>query len=724
MMNPTQNYGPMTTLNDVQQAAVSAPDRHVLVLAGAGSGKTRVIIERMAYLVEECGVASRQLLALTFTNKAAGEMRNRLAQHLHTESIPSFVGTFHSFSLWVLRRDLSLLGRPRDFVIYDDTDQLSLMKRLVKDLPKRFMAVSPRDALAFISRIKQIEPFPAWEDPPNTPEEESHRELWVRYHEALTSSKALDFDDLTALTAFLFDRFPDVRERYARRFTHVLIDEYQDTNRSQYVIARSLGEPGNLFVVGDEDQSIYSWRGADISNILNFTKDFPGARAFRLEENYRSSQAILDAANAVVAHNVIRLGKRLFTRRKGGFPVRHFFAEDAQEEAAFVVGDMLRRGVPPGSTAVFYRNHTLARLMEESLRDKRVPYVVVGGIKFYSRKEIKDLLAYLRLAVNPEDEESLRRILNVPPRGIGASGRAQLEEYAHLRHIPLFQALRESEMDDTLSARARNGAAALLDVIDTLRAQAGSVPVAEQVEQLIDRIGYRNYIEQSDERELRNRIEVVEEFVVACKQYDERDATGLAGFLEELALVSDVDGWEDTGEAATLMTCHCAKGLEFDHVYIIGLEEDMFPAHRYDSDDDIEEERRLCYVAMTRARESLTLTTAGYRLIYGAPNSGRRPSRFISEIGPERLEVVEYSGGSMGEAVHDRTPRRKAAPRKDAQVDGTLKTGDTVRHARFGRGVVLYTKGVGAKLQARIRFDSGRTALLRVAAAPMEKIQR
>ena len=428
----------MVQLNEAQHAAVTAPDGPALVLAGAGSGKTRVIIERMSYLVEECGVNPRNLLALTFTNKAAGEMRNRFARRISMDTIPSFIGTFHSFGLWVLRRNADLLERPKSFTIFDDQDQLSLMKRLVKELPKRFQAVLPRDALGYISKVKQIEPFPNWSDPPDTPEEETCRELWNRYHDTLKGCGAMDFDDLTALTSFLLERFPEVRDRYRHRFRHVLIDEYQDTNRSQYVIARCLGEDGNLFVVGDEDQSIYSWRGADINNILDFARDFPQAHVYRLEQNYRSTPTILDAANALVAHNVNRLGKRLFTEVEDGMPVAYFFAEDAEQEAYFVVDDIQRHKREPGTVAIFYRAHILARIMEDAMRARRIPYVVVGGIKFYSRKEIKDIIAYLRLLVNPADDESLRRILNVPARGIGDMGREQLTEYAALRRIPHF----------------------------------------------------------------------------------------------------------------------------------------------------------------------------------------------------------------------------------------------------------------------------------------------
>lgn len=712
------------TLNDAQQAAVTAPDGPVLVLAGAGSGKTRVIIERMAWLVEERGVAPRNLLALTFTNKAADEMQRRFAQRIALDYVPSFVGTFHSFGLWILRREAEQLHRPRNFTIFDDQDQRTLMKRLVKELPKRFMPVSPRDALGFISSVKHVEPFPAWSDAPEAPKEETYRELWQRYHDVLKACGALDFDDLTALTAFLLERFPEVCAKYRRRFQHILVDEYQDTNRSQYVIARSLGEAGNLFVVGDEDQSIYSWRGADINNILDFARDFPDARAYRLEQNYRSAAPILDAANALVAYNENRLGKRLFTEQREGMPVAFFRAYNAEDEAAFVVNDIARHRQPSETVAVFYRTHVLARLVEEALRAQRIPYTVVGGIKFYSRKEIKDIVAYLRLLENPADDESLRRILNVPPRGIGDVGRAQLVDYAEQRNIPLLQALREAEMDEGISPRTQRAALQLADILDKLHVSARSSSVAALAEELLDCTDYRAYVEQSDAKEARERIEVVNEFLVACRQYDARARNkGLAGFLEEMALVSDVDAFEENAETVALMTCHCAKGLEFDHVYIIGLEEDLFPMVRYDDDEgDIEEERRLCYVAMTRARKRLTLLASDARMVYGVTNTNRRPSRFIEEVGAERLCLLE----SERENASDAAASADSVTRPSQQPTSTprpLKSGDVIRHARFGRGVVLYTKGADEKFQARVRFDSGRHVSLMVAKAPIEIVK-
>jgi len=712
-------------LNEAQQAAVTAPDVPALVLAGAGSGKTRVIIERMAYLVEERGVNPRNLLALTFTNKAAGEMRRRFAQRIGMEIIPSFIGTFHSFGLWLLRRNAPLLGHPQNFTIFDDQDQLSLMKRLVKELPKTLKPVLPREALGFISCIKQAEPYPNWSDPPESPDEETFRELWGRYHDALKKCSAMDFDDLTALTAFLLERFPEARDRYRGRFHHILVDEYQDTNRSQYVIARCLGGGGNLFVVGDEDQSIYSWRGADINNILDFARDFPEARVYRLEQNYRSAPPILKAANTLVAHNKNRLGKRLFTERADGEPVTCFLADDAEDEARFVVEDMLRRKREPGTVAVFYRTHVLSRLLEEALLSRRIPYVVVGGVKFYARKEVKDIVAYMRLIANPADDESLRRILNVPSRGIGEMGRAQLTEYAAMRGIPLFQALRESETDEGISSRARRAAVALADLLDEMRNLAGDMPVAGLVENLLERVAYREYVEHSDEKQFRNRIEVVNEFLVACKQYDARAKGGdLAGFLEEMALMSDVDGWESDGDAVTLMTCHCAKGLEFDHVYIIGLEDEMFPLLRFEDDTDLEEERRLCYVAMTRARASLTLCASETRMLYGVYNHNRRPSQFLLEIGDKHICMVDAKGAPLRREEQGRTPRpAESARQTEESAPPVLKSGTVIRHARFGRGVVLYTKGEGHKLQARVRFDSGRHATLLIAKAPVEIVR-
>lgn len=704
----------MIALNEQQRAAVTAPDGPALVLAGAGSGKTRVIIERMAWLVEERGVDPRQLLALTFTNKAAGEMRQRFAARLGLERVSAWLGTFHSFGLFLLRRDIERLGRGKTFTVFDDSDQLGLMKRLVRDLPGKYERVSPREALTWISRLKQEVAEPSWTEEPSDSVEETYRVLWTSYHETLRRVSAVDFDDLLVLVVKLFEACPEVRDRYQRRYRYVLIDEYQDTNHAQYLIARDLcAAHGNLLVVGDEDQSIYSWRGADINNILDFSRDFPEATVYRLEQNYRSTKPILEAANALVAHNVNRLGKTLWTATQEGDPVRLYTAEDGEDEARFLVEDMVARNLDPKSVAVLYRTNAQSRLLEEALRKRGIRYVIVGGIKFYSRKEVKDILAYLRLLVNPDDDESVRRVLNVPARGIGGVTLERIEEYAVSRGVPLSRVLRDIETDETLSLRARQSAAEFMHLLDDLSLQVKTSEVAPLVEALLDRIKYRDYVQKSDEKDFRSRLEIVDEFLSACEQHDEEgESAGLEGFLQNLALMTDVDDWDPNAPGVTLMTCHCAKGLEFDHVYLVGLEEGLLPfGTEYDPDADIEEERRLCYVAMSRARKGLTLAGAKSRILYGKQRNDRQPSRFLKEIGVERLHLIEPEA-----------PR--TAPPAAAPVDAkALKTGTRVRHAKFGPGTVLYTQGSGDKLRARVRFDTGRMALLMIRQAPLEILE-
>jgi len=703
----------MIALNEAQMAAVTAPVAPALVLAGAGSGKTRVIIERLAWLIEERGVDPRHLLALTFTNRAAAEMNTRLAARLGVERVGAWVGTFHSFGLFVLRREMEHLGRPKAFTVFDDTDQLSLMKRLVKDLPGE-QQVTPREALGWLSRLKQDVESPG---PPSDPREKALVTLWEKYHATLKRASAVDFDDLLVLLVELFEQHPAVREKYQQRYRHVLVDEYQDTNHAQYEIARLLSaDHGSIFVVGDEDQSIYSWRGADINNILNFAKDFSEATVYRLEQNYRSTKAILEAANAVVSNNVNRLGKTLWTAQPGGERVRYFLAESGDEEARFAVEDMAKRGVAGRETAVLYRTNGQSRQFEEALRARGLNYIVVGGIKFYARKEIKDIVAYLRLLVNPADDESLRRIINVPARGIGAVTLQHFESYASARHMPLLEVLREVETDETLPARARAAAAALVHLVDDLALAARNAPVAKLVEDLLERIEYRNYVQQSDAKDFRARIEVVDEFVSACAQHDARSGPGLLPFLQDMALVTDADALDPEAPAVRLLTCHNAKGLEFEHVYLAGLEEGLLPLHREDEDEEaIEEERRLCYVAMTRARQTLTLTAARSRMIYGRTQDYRQVSRFVDEVGPERLEHLH--------ARKKAAPAAQAAPARAPVESQAMKLGTQVRHASFGQGTVMYTSGAGEKLKARIRFQTGKVVTLMVSRAPLEILE-
>ncbi|MBI5095164.1 MAG: UvrD-helicase domain-containing protein [Candidatus Hydrogenedentes bacterium] len=716
----------MSDLNEVQRRAITDGDGHTLVLAGAGSGKTRVIVERLAWLAGERGVDPRNILAMTFTNRAAEEMRERVLARLGVDRLGAWLGTFHSFGLYVLRRDIDRLGRKKSFTVFDDTDQLSAMKRLVQDLPQTFARVSPREALQWVSRLKQDVASPDKTTAPASPEEESYRALWDRYHDALARASAVDFDDLLVLTSRLLEEHPEVREKYQRRYRYVHIDEYQDTNRAQYLIAKRLSEgAGNLFVVGDEDQSIYSWRGANIRNILDFERDFADAKVFRLEQNYRSTQAILAAANAVVANNEQRLGKTLWTAAQGGDRVRLYMAKDDEDEARFVIDEIASGGTALNETAVLYRTNGQARPIEEALRRKGLAYRVIGGVKFYARKEIKDILAYLRLLVNPEDDVSVRRVLNVPPRGIGGVSLERIEAYATERKLPLMQVLREIEIDQSLGPRPRDAAAEFVRLIDDLTLLAQTSKTATLVKTLLEKTKYRDYVQSSDERDFRARLEVVDEFVTACAQYDEKKSGDLLSFLQDLALVSDTDEYQAGQPMVTLMTCHSAKGLEFDSVFLVGLEEGLLPhANAEDSEMDVEEERRLCYVAMTRARKRLTLTAAESRMVYGQ----KRPckaSRFLDEIPSGQIEVLgeeedetDYRRAGAPGGKARRVPAE--APKADA---GRLKMGTRVRHARFGVGTVMYTSGVGTKLKARIRFATGPTREFMVSATPLEILE-
>ena len=707
-------------LNPAQRQAVAEGDGYALVLAGAGSGKTRVIVERLAWLVSEREVNPRNLLALTFTNRAADEMRNRVAQRAGADSAGAWVGTFHSFGAYMLRRHMDKLGRSRDFAIFDTADQLSLMKRLLQDTPAAAGGLTPRQALSRISRHKQglhgSEPSGSNQDLPNT--------LWNRYHAALEQAGAVDFDDLLVLVVRLLDEHADIRERYQERFHHVLVDEYQDTNRAQYHIAKRLsGGHGNLFVVGDEDQSIYSWRGADIGNILQFERDFPQAKVFRLEQNYRSTAAILRTANAVVGHNTDRLGKTLWTAADSGDPVRVCPTVDDVREAEFVADQVVAGGGAFRETAVLFRTNGQSRLLEEALRKKDIAYIVVGTTQFYARKEVKDLMAYLRLLVCPTDGVSLRRVINVPPRGLGSATLQRLEEYAALREAPLFEVLRDIEHDQTLPGRARNAIGGFVHVMDDLTHLAETSTIKGLVEAIIQRTGYMEFVGRAEDKEARDRLEIVDEFVSACAQYDQREKGDLVGFLHGLALVSDVDRWEPDAPAVTLMTCHSAKGLEFENVFLVGLEEGLLPhASSLNSERELEEERRLCYVAMTRARKRLTLTYARRRMTFGEYEE-RKPSRFLSEVPAGEVVRVDHrdSPRGAGKPRARRFPAGAEAPRVESE---RLRTGMQVRHAAFGPGTVMSTTGSGKKQRARIRFLTGRTRTFMVASTPLEVVDR
>ena len=763
----------MGLLNESQQKAVCAGDGHTLVLAGAGSGKTRVIIERLVWLIEERGLDSRSLLALTFTNKAANEMRERVLKRLGLDRSGLWVGTFHSFGALFLRREIEVLGRSSTFTIYDEDDQLSLVKKLIKDLPGHFERISPRTFLDWSGAHKNDLREPELSGEPESDEEETCRALWVRYQNALAAASAVDFDDLLYLPARILLSHVGLREKYQRRYRHILIDEYQDTNHAQYMIAKQLvGERGNIFAVGDEDQSIYSWRGARIANILDFEKEFAGAQVLRLEQNYRSTEAILKVANSVVRNNVHRLGKTLWTVAKGGESVRVFQEKDNAEEARRVVEDIVEKG-RDGATAILYRAHWQCRLFEEQLRIHGLAYKVIGGMRFYERKEVKDLVCYLRLLVNPGDDVSVRRVINVPRRGLGDTTLAHLGEVAERRGQSLFAVLRETEHDQSLSSRVRLAIGEFIHLIDDLAYASRDLPVAELVTRLLDKIKYRDHVAKSDEKDLRDRMEIVDEFVSACESFDERreargtDGTNIAPvleYLQELSLFAESDAAEAGVVPVTLMTIHAAKGLEFDSVYLTGLEEGLLPhAMSSESKDGLEEERRLCYVAMTRARKRLTLSLSDRRLVYGEWRDCET-SRFVREIpesfvefhkvesdfvekgnpfgGGKRVRPQTGRGGFTSRdaiptqarptaarpvsAAADKAmaPMAPVAPKRTAPPAPSggkeLFVGAKVRHARFGPGSVVSLSGEGDSQKVRIRFQSGRMSLFLVKMTPLE----
>jgi len=695
-------------LNPQQREAVLATEGAVLILAGAGSGKTRVITHRIAHLVLDKGVPSERILAVTFTNKAAGEMKARTEALLPGQSVKSWISTFHSLCVRILRRESAAAGLPRDFVIYDDEDQLQAVREALRalDLPEKVHP--PRRILARISAAKN-----AGRDPEEGNESESVAAATLarvaeRYRQTLEAAHALDFDDLLLRTVALLEADEAVREGYRQRFQYVLVDEYQDTNRAQYELVRHLSGPhGNITVVGDEDQSIYSWRGADIRNILDFEADFPGARVLRLEENYRSRPAILDAASGLVAHNEKRKGKTLRAVKAAGDPVRLHQAGDEFQEAAWVVSRI--SGRRDGRAAVLYRMNSQSRLFEEALMRAGVPYEVWGGVGFYERREVKDLLAYLRLVANPRDPLALRRVVNVPPRGIGDRTVQELERVARERRIPIWDALAVVEGEALLPARATQPLRRFREMLEALRAEAPSLGLKNLLTRILEVTGYAAALAQEDSHESQDRLENLAELLSAAADYEARDdSPSLSGFLDRVSLLSDVDKAKDDAPVV-LMTLHSAKGLEFDAIFLVGLEEGLVPhARSLARGDALEEERRLCYVGMTRARERLHLTWAQSRSVFGQRRLSE-PSRFLLEIPRDQVETT--ADGRRPE-ISASAPRRRygtdrsftPAPAPSAETLKELRPGARVRHPLFGVGTVLRSETSGEDLKVTVSF--------------------
>ncbi len=751
-------------LNAPQREAVATTEGPLLVLAGAGSGKTRVLTYRIARLIEQ-GVPAWKILAITFTNKAAREMVSRVESLCGSAAADAWVMTFHACCARILRKDIEKLGYKRSFTIYDDDDQMTVIKALSKEQNLDDKLYPPRQIKSAISDAKNRLLSPSeWlaEAAQDDFKAKKIAEIYKAYEKRLAASNALDFDDLLVKTLVLFTEHPPVLEYYRHRFDYVLVDEYQDTNPAQYELVKLIvGQKRNLCVVGDDDQSIYGWRGADIRIMLGFEKDYPDAKVVKLEQNYRSTGNILNAANQVIAHNRGRKEKALWTDSDDGERIRRYEAQDERDEAAWVCGELnrlKREGIDPGACAVLYRANAQSRVIEEALVRTGVPYRVYGGLKFYDRKEVKDLVAYLRAVVNPDDQVSLRRIINEPRRGIGDATVEILADFAAREQIPLFVAAIDHEQIE-LSGRARAAVAQFAELLSKLTELRFEQGPSEFLKSVIELTGYQRQYEAVKSDENTARVQNIQELIGALEQYEQQNPDGgLEGFLENVALVTDLDSMEEGAKALTLMTMHAAKGLEFPCVFVVGLEDGLFPTTRALFDEDkLEEERRLMYVALTRAMRRLYLSSARSRMLFGNRQAGP-PSRFLDEI-PQRLieETRPQTGptrlgspygarpqpSGSGAPKHGIPSVGKIEPRafqpgalgipgvskgfvpSAARASGPAQlfaVGDRVRHRMFGEGTVIELKGSGREARLVIQFNERGEKIFPADTAPIIKI--
>ncbi len=752
---------PFGSLNPAQREAVEHVHGPVLVLAGAGSGKTRVLTTRVAHLIESHGVPPDRIFAVTFTNKAAGEMKERIGRLLGRDPSGLWIGTFHSLGARLLRREAELLGFTRQYTIYDEDDRLSFIRRLMEQRGHSTRAFAPRAVQAIISAAKnrmtppsEVAAGATWD-----PLVRVAADVYGAMGPALRAVNAMDFDDLLLHPLALFREHPDRLEAYRRRFQFVLVDEFQDTNRAQYELVRLLGSHGNVCAVGDDDQSIYGWRGAEVRNMLDFQRDFANVRLVRLEENYRSTQVVLDAANAIIAENRTRIGKTLRTARQGGEAVTLLAASDERDEAEWITGELRRRAEQADwafrEMAVLYRTNAQSRALEESFRRAGVPYRLVGAISFYDRREVKDLLAYLRLVANEADDEAFLRAVQVPRRGLGESSLATLMETARTWGKPLLATAAIADRVADLRPNLRGALTGFAGLIGRLRTAAEKTPPAALLEELIRALDYEAYLLQEGP-EGADRWDNVRELVASAANWsevvpadDDEPGTPLERFLAEAALVTSHDSITGAEEGVTLMTLHTAKGLEWPVVVMAGLEDGLFPLGRAEEQPDgIEEERRLCYVGLTRAKDKLYLTFARSRRRGGELRHGR-PSRFLDALPPgildERRTAVAawaISGSRMGgwadgqryrrAAVHPvgqadvtaQPPIRPSAhPEEISQDTPRYVRGERVRHRRFGSGTIRGLTGAGRDLKVTVQFDDeevGQKQLL-VAYAGLER---
>ena len=735
-------------LNPQQRQAVAHEGGPLLVVAGAGSGKTRVLTRRIAYLMARRSVAPYQILAITFTNKAAGEMKERVAHLVGSVAQSMWVSTFHSACVRFLRLEATRLGYGNAFSIYDSADSLRLITIVCNDLkldPKRY---PPRQFQAMISNAKNelLGPSDYLNQTKNS-FEELVADVYSIYQKRLNQSNAMDFDDLIMKTVELLQRFPEVKARFRSRFKHILVDEYQDTNHAQYILVKELTgsdldgmEPAELCVVGDADQSIYGFRGATIRNILQFELDYPNATTVLLEQNYRSTQNILTAANAVITKNESRKEKNLWSDAGSGASLIGYIAESEHDEAEFIAGEIrtLQKDgkSQPGETAIFYRTNAQSRVFEEVFMRQGLPYKVVGGVRFYERREVKDLLAYLRVLANLEDEVSLRRIINVPKRGIGDRALEVVDTLSQMRGISFFQALNVCNEAPDMPKRTAASIGEFISMMVALNTlvEAKTKP-SVIIEAILEQSGLLSELEGSKDPQDEVRVENLKELVAVAMEYEERDfeelmedeEISLHGFLQQVSLVADSDEipeGEDHGGVVTLMTLHTAKGLEFPTVFLAGMEEGIFPHSRtLEKKEELEEERRLAYVGLTRAQQRLYLSRAEYRSTWGAPNYNAA-SRFLEEI-PD--DVIEWRGGGSTHQFTTRINTRRVTPPPPRPtgkkvVTMQLSVGDRVSHDTFGLGVVISTAGEGEKAEATINFGEYGERRLLLRYAPVEKL--
>ncbi|WP_342506488.1 DNA helicase PcrA [Sporosarcina sp. FSL K6-2383] len=737
----------LTGMNPEQARAVKKTEGALLIMAGAGSGKTRVLTHRIAYLVVEKNVYPSNILAITFTNKAAREMRDRIDGLLGAGTGESmWVSTFHSMCVRILRRNSDRIGISKSFSILDSADQLSVIKSVLKTLNLDAKQYDPRTMLNTISSAKNecidAETFRGQINPHN-PYEKTIADVYDGYAKRLRQNQSMDFDDLIMMTLVLFERVPDVLEFYQNKFQYIHVDEYQDTNNAQYRLVNMLAKKfKNLCVVGDSDQSIYRWRGADISNILSFEKDYKNAEMIMLEQNYRSTKRILQAANDVIKNNQSRYDKKLRTDNDEGESISVYKANDEKDESQFVVGKILElkeeENLKLDQFAVLYRTNAQSRVIEEYLVKSNLDYTIVGGTKFYDRKEIKDLLAYLRLIANNEDDLALARIINEPKRSIGATSFDKMARFAMEHDRSIFDALQEIDFMG-ITPRAANEVAKFHELIAGFTKMQEFLSVTELVEQVLEKTGYRDMLQREKTIESESRLENIDEFLSVTEAFEKRaeEDTGdrsLVAFLTDLALIADIDSLDkeenQNKEKIVLMTMHAAKGLEFPVVFIIGMEENVFPHSRSLADDEeMEEERRLAYVGITRAEERLYLTSASYRTLYGRA-SYNSPSRFIGEISEDILEIQSRNSGfSSGNTISGQSvaPVRPAVKKPVYKTSGGDKmgwsVGDKAVHKKWGTGMVVSVKGIGEEVELDIAFPTP-VGIKRLLAkfAPIEKV--